>query len=424
MHLFEYKFNISSFVFSVVGLLSLSQNLVAQTQDRKIDIEFTGMFWLTTTYNFQSQDPNWSEMLRPSKILDSQGQPYTENGEFSIGIRPSRFGFNTRHKTEKGDIITRMEVDLVGGGNNVGQTFFRVFNAYVEWNRWTLGQRNSVFMDGSVGPSTIDFFGPNGMVLLRNIQISYEAIATESTELTVGLENPSATSDLGPYGEDFDYAAKLENIDFTSKLPAFTAHYRRMFSKGHLQIGAVAKYVSWYDRAQTPQENYSGDTWGYGVNLTGSIMPTDRIRLMGAYVTGKGVQNFLNDGTADIGVRTDPTNTVTSLYGDAIPFYSLMAATEMQLADRLSTTVAFSRIVNKTFDSQLNTSFESGNYFTFGFIHKPISNVSLGLEYQYASRQNTDFIGAPELGLGPALGNSFAVHKLQAMFVYRFSSKL
>lgn len=424
MFSFMHLLNRSSLILILISIFSFNSNLTAQSQNRKFDIEFTGMFWLTTTYNFQSQDPNWSEMLRPSKILNSQGLPYTENGEFSVGIRPSRFGFNTRHETEKGDIITRLEVDLVGGGSNVGQTFFRVFNAYVEWNRWTLGQRNSVFMDGSVGPSTIDFFGPNGMVLLRNIQISYKAIATESIELTLGLENPSATSDLGPYGEDFDYAAKLENIDFTSKLPAFTAHYRRMFSKGHLQAGAVVKYVSWYDRAQTPQENYSGDTWGYGLNLTGSLMPTDRIRLMGAFVTGKGVQNFLNDGTADIGVRTDPTNSATSLYGDAIPFYSLMAAFELQIAERLSSTVAFSRIVNQTFDSQLNTAFESGNYFTFGFIHKPISNVSLGLEYQYASRQNTDFIGAPELGLGPALGNSFAVHKLQAMFVYRFSSKL
>lgn len=396
----------------------------ASAQERKMDIEFTGMFWFNTSYNFQSSDPNWPEMLRPSKLLNDQGLPFSEDGEFAIGIRPSRFGFNSRHQTDKGEIKTRFELDLVGGGSNVGQTFFRVFNAYVEWNRWTLGQRNSVFMDGTIGPATVEFFGPSGMVLLRNIQISYRAVEREDMVVTVGLENPTATSDLGQYGQYFNYEGRLANIDFTEKLPALTFHYRRNFSRSHFQIGGVAKYVTWYDRAQTPTRNYSGSTWGYGVNLTGSIRPKSGIRLVGAFVTGRGVQNFLNDGTANIGAKTNPGNSISPVIGDAIPFYSMMAASEFKLSETLSSTIAFSRISNQTFDTQLNTALESGSYFTFGFIQKPVPAVSLGLEYQYASRQNTDFIGAPELGLDPASGNSFAIHKLQAMFVYRFSSKL
>ena len=407
-----------------IGLATFLSSGKVIAQDRKTDIEFTGMFWMNTSYNFQSSDPNWSDMLRPSKILNEQGQPFSENGEFAIGIRPSRFGFNSRHQTEKGEIRARVELDLVGGGNNVGQTFFRVFNAYVEWNRWTLGQKNSVFMDGSVGPATVEFFGPSGMVLLRNIQISYRAVDREDVVVTVGLENPTATSDLGQYGQYFDYQDRLVNIDFTNKLPALTFHYRRNFSKGHAQVSGVTKYITWYDRAQTSSRNYSGSTWGYGINLTGSLRPWNGVRWMGAFVAGSGVQNFLNDGTANVGAKANPGNLITPVIGEAIPFYSMMAASEFKLSETLSSTIAFSRIVNRTFDTQLNTALENGNYFTFGFIHKPVSAVSLGLEYQYASRQNTDFVGAPELDLSPALGNSFAIHKLQAMFVYRFSSKL
>ncbi len=397
--------------------------LKAQDDVKPIDIEFTGMFWLTNTYNFQSSDPNWSEMLRPSKLLDQNGRPFSDNGQFSIGVRPSRFGFNTRQGTNKGDLITRFELDLVGGGSNVGETFFRVFNAYVEWNRWTFGKRNSVFMDGSVGPATVEFFGPSGMVLLRNVQVSYKLIAKEKTEMAIGLENPSASSDLGQFRQDFRYAEKLSNIVFTNKLPAITFHFRKNYAKGHFQIGLVSKYISWYDKSRTATEDYTGNTWGYGVNLSGSLKPIDRIKLMGSFVTGAGVQNFLNDGTADIGVKANPGNTVTPYTGAAIPFYAIMAATEVKINNKLSTTIAYSTMVNQTFETQLNTSFQSGNYFTLALIHRPYSNISFGIEYQYASRQNADFIGNSDLLLPAATGNFFAVNKIQGNFVYKFSSK-
>lgn len=393
----------------------------AQTK-KSMDIEFTGMFWLITTYNFQSTDPNWAEMLRPTRVLDDQGRPFADNGSFSISIRPSRVGFNTKQATSKGDLITRFEVDLVGGGSNVGETFFRVFNAYAEWNRWTFGKRNSVFMDGSVVPSTVDFYGPNGMVLLRNIQVSYKLVDSQKSEVMVGLENPSATSDLGPFRQDFAFSEKLADIVFTNKLPAFTFHYRRNFEKGHLQAGWVTKYISWFDKGSTAQMDFSGDAWGYGTNISGSVNLSSQIRLLGSFVTGKGIQNFLNDGTADVGVRANPANLVTPLNGAPIPFYSMMAASEIKLADNLSSTVAFSRVVNDTFETQLSNSFRSGSYLTVGMMHTPIPGISFGLEYQYANRQNTDFVGSPEFELPAAQGNFFAINKIQANFVYRFSN--
>jgi hypothetical protein len=261
------------------------------------------------------------------------------------------------------------------------------------------------------------------MVLLRNVQVSYKLIAKEKTQAAIGLENPSATSDLGPFRQDFTYAQILSNITFTNKIPAITFHFRKNYTKGHFQIGFVSKYISWYDRAQTEQQNYSGNTWGYGVNLSGSLKPIDRIKLVGSFVTGAGVQNFLNDGTADVGVKANPGNTVTPFIGAPIPFYATMAASEVKITDKLSSTIAFSNMVNQTFETQLNTSFKTGNYFTVGIIHKPNESISYGIEYQYASRQNADFIGNESLSLPAAQGNFFAVNKIQGNLVYRFSSK-
>ncbi|WP_293016106.1 DcaP family trimeric outer membrane transporter [Mongoliibacter sp.] len=406
-------------IFLLVCFISFSP-LYGQSKS-PIDIEFTGMFWFTTTYNFQSSDPNWAEMLRPTRLLDDQGRPFADNGSFGISVRPSRVGFNTRQSTAKGDLVTRFELDLVGGGSNVGETFFRVFNAYAEWNRWTFGKRNSVFMDGSVVPNTVEFFGPSGMVLLRNIQVSYKLVDSQKSQIQVGLENPSASSDLGPFRQDFTFREKLSDIVFTNKLPALTFHYRRNFKYGHLQAGWVTKYISWFDKGRTPQADFSGEAWGYGTNISGSINPSSNIRLLGSFVIGKGIQNFLNDGTADVGVQANPTNTITPVNGAAIPFYSLMAASEITLTETLSSTIAFSRVVNDTFESQLSTSFQSGSYLTVGLMHRPIPGISFGLEYQYADRQNANFAGAPEFTLPAAQGNFFAINKIQANFIYRFS---
>jgi len=411
--------------FLLLSTLVLSfECLLAQSSDKKpIDIEFTGMFWLTTTYNFKSSDPNWAEMLRPSKLLDGQGRPFADNGQFSLGVRPSRFGFNTKQETPWGPLSTRFEFDLVGGGSNVGETFFRVFNAYAEWNRFSFGKKNSVFMDGTIGPATVDFFGPSGMVWLRNVQISYQIIQKEKQEWKVGLENPSATSDLGPFRQSFAYAEKLNNISFTNKLPALTSHYRRNFLKGHVQLGGVVKYISWFDRSATALENYSGRTWGYGANLTGSFRPTKNWKWVGALVFGKGIQNFLNDGSADVGVQRNLNNTVTPVRGAAIPFTSFMVGTEWNWNNKYRSTIAYSGVHNQTFSSQLNTAQKSGSYFTAAIFRNLFDQVHIGLEYQYASRKNTDFSGDPSFALPPANGAFFAVQKIQANLVYRFASK-
>jgi hypothetical protein len=419
MTTFTCKKNLPILFFSV---FYFGYNTFLIAQQKSIDIEFTGMFWLTNTYNFQSSDPNWSEMLRPTKVLDDQGNRYADNGKFSIGIRPSRFGFNTKQATDKGDLVSRFEVDLVGGGSNIGETFFRVFNAYVEWNRWTFGKRNSVFMDGSVGPSTVEFFGPNGMVLLRNVQVSYKLVSKEKTQVMIGLENPSATSDLGPFRQDFNYAGILSNITFTNKLPALTFHYRKTYDNAHFQIAFVSKYISWYDKGRTASQDFSGSALGYGTNLSGSINANKNIKLLGSFVTGAGVQNFLNDGTSDIGVKANPGNTITPYNGAPIPFYATMLASEVKILENLSSTIVFSNIVNQTFETQLSTSYRSGNYFTLGLIHKPYSNISFGLEYQYASRQNNNFKGDNALGLPAERGAYFANSRVQANFIYRFSS--
>lgn len=144
---------------------------------------------------------------------------------------------------------------------------------------------------------------------------------------------------------------------------------------------------------------------------------------MGSFVTGKGIQNFLNDGTADIGVRRNYSSNFKPIYGEAIPFYAVMGFAELAWNSKWSSALGYSAIHNNSFETQLSTAFESGGYATANIMYKPVKQIAFGFEYQYASRQNTDFAGDPAFNLPAAKGNSFQINKLQLMLVYRFSTK-
>ncbi len=396
-------------------------------QEKKPTFEtnFYGSARVYTGYNFQSQDPDWKDMLRPSKLLDNNGQPYGEEGNYYLSIRPSQLGLNVYQNLEDQEQIHyNFELDFMGSGSFTGQTFFRLRRLYAQWKWLTIGQHNSLFMDADIIPNTVDYFGPNGIIVIRNIQLSAQPISTENHELALGLENPSATSDLGPYDREFIYGDHLKGVDFVTKLPAFTGHYKYRGDWGHVQAAWCAKNISWYDKLADSSSDLSGSEWGYGYNLTSrvSILP-DKVDLMGSYSSGRGVQNFTNDGASDIGVKRNFGNQQLPIYGKVIPFYMYEAFAEVQWNDELSSTAGYSYFDNKTFDTQLNTSFKSGAYATANVIYQPNANVTMGVEYQYANRQNADFGGDSEFQLAPEQGAFYEINKVELMINYHFATK-
>jgi len=46
-------------------------------------------------------------------------------------------------------------------------------------------------MDIDVFPNSLEYWGPNGMVLFRNIQIRWTPIRSDRTELALALERPA-----------------------------------------------------------------------------------------------------------------------------------------------------------------------------------------------------------------------------------------
>src|SRR5215472_18892944 len=170
--------------------------------------------------DFGTNDPDWFDMVRPTKLPSFDGQ-FGKNGHFYESVRQSRFGVKGATPTPLGVLFARFEFDMTGVGAQAGQTQVRLRYAYGELGAFGIGQMNSLFMDLDIFPNTLEAWGPNGMVFFRNIQVRWSPIRGES-ELAFALERPGASGDAGVFAD----RVELANISARFPSPDFSAHYR------------------------------------------------------------------------------------------------------------------------------------------------------------------------------------------------------
>jgi hypothetical protein len=108
--------------------------------------------------------------MRPTKLPAFENE-FGRDGRFYSGVRQSRLGVKSWIPTKDGEIYTIFEFELFGTGVDAGQTTFRLRHAYGQWKQFGAGQTWSPFMDADVFPNSIEYWGPNGMVFFRNVQI-------------------------------------------------------------------------------------------------------------------------------------------------------------------------------------------------------------------------------------------------------------
>ncbi len=135
-------------------------------------VDFYGYVMLDSGNNFGSIDPNWYDVMRPTK-LPAYSKQFGPNGNVFFGVRQTRFGVKTLTPTALGDLKTIFEFELFGTGVDAGQTTFRLRHAYGELGHFGAGQTWSAFMDIDVFPNSLEYWGPNGMVFFRNVQLRW-----------------------------------------------------------------------------------------------------------------------------------------------------------------------------------------------------------------------------------------------------------
>lgn len=357
--------------------LGLDEAVAVNNAGWRQKFEIYGFAQLDYVQDFERVQPEWDSTLRPSRIPTAEGQ-YGSDGQATLSARQSRLGVKADLPVGDDSVYTVFEFDMFGVGSDEGQTTIRLRHAYGQWRSLLAGQTNTLFMDGDLFPNVIDYWGPAGMVYLRNPQIRWTPIEGAST-FALAIENPGVDVDDGLLG-----AAGFD-LNGRDALPDLTAQYRMQDDWGHMQLAGILRDLS-YEESGTADHEPSGSEVGYGINLSGVLNIGDD-HLRAGLVYGEGIANYMNDGGMDMAPdNLDPEDL------QAVPLLGVVAYYEHSWNDRMSSAFGYSFTEVDNQSLQLNNAFQKGEYASVNLLYSPWPQIMLGGEYLWGKR--TDFGGA------------------------------
>jgi hypothetical protein len=368
--------------------------------------ELYGYIMLDAGYNANQIHPDWYDVMRPTK-LPSFDNEFGSDGNTFFGVRQTRFGVKSATPTDLGDLKTQFEWELFGTGVDAGQTTIRLRHAYGELGKVGAGQTWSPFMDIDVFPNTIEYWGPNGMVFFRNVQIRYMPIQGD-TRMTIALERPGASADLGDYAERIALVGVAPNFP----LPDLSAEYRMGREWGYIELAGIVRRIEWEDTPDTLNLDLSGGATAWGLCLSSNLKIKDKDVVRALVVYGEGIENYMNDAPVDIGVEANPGNATTPVVGKPLPVLGLVAFLDHTWNEKFSSSLGYSMVDIDNTDGQAPSAYSRGHYVVGNLLHYPAPNVMAGVELQYGKRENFTN-GFTSDGL-----------KLQVSFRYNFSKVL
>lgn len=345
-------------------------------------MDLYGAAMLDMGYQGGQSDPDWFDVVRPTKLPSYKDQ-FGEDGNFFSGVRQSRLGVSTSTPTKYGDLKTIFEFELFGVGADAGQTTFRLRHAWGELGKFGAGQYWSTFMDIDVFPNSIEYWGPSGMIFYRNVQARWTPWSTDSgSRFAISLERPGGSGDQGRLSD----LNLFDGVQGDFELPDLAAHYRVAGDWGHVQAAGILREIRWTD-TMPDERDLSGDELGWGVNLSTNVNLGPHV-FRGSLTYGEGIQNYFNDAAADIGLALERNRPDAPFSAGAIPVLGLVAFLDLNWSEQWTSTVGYSLQDNDLPDLAADTSFERGQYALANLLYHPVPNVFFGPELQWAKRDN------------------------------------
>jgi hypothetical protein len=345
-------------------------------------LQIYGYTMLDSGYDFKTNDPNWFDVVRPTKLPAAAGD-FAPDGKTYFGVRQTRFGVKSSTATPLGDLKTIFEFELFGTGVDAGQTTFRLRHAWGELGHFGAGQTWSPFMDIDVFPNSIEYWGPTGMVFFRNVQVRWTPIQGASN-VVIALERPGASADGGIYADHIE----LQKIAPQFKWPDLSGHARLAREWGYVQVGAILRKIAWVDTNTVSAFNLSGTAIGWGVNFSSNLNFTkkDVGRLQVVY--GEGIENYMNDAPVDVGIKNNFANPISPIKGVALPVLGVVSFLDHTWSDRFSSSLGYSMINIDNSNAETPSDFHQGHYALVNLLYHPVKKVTIGSEFQFGRRVN------------------------------------
>ena len=381
----------------------------AEKRMKDHNLELYGFVQLDAIQDFKRVNPDWDATLRPSRIPTQEGE-FGGDGQSIFSVRQSRLGAKATGEIAGKPYEAKFEFDLYGTGVDAGQTTFRVRHIYGKWGPFLAGQTNTLFMDGDIFPNVVDYWGPTGMVFVRNPQLRWTFVNNGGFEAAVALEHPSDDIDPGRIRLIDENVAS--NIQSNEELPDLTAAVRYGGNWGHVRLAGILRKIGFETRGTEGNEP-SGHETGWGLNATSAIklgMFTPRLGV----VYGRGIATYMNDGGMDLApaveIQTGPDGFLIVPRAVAVKLLGISAYADIQWSKQLSSALgySFTKVDNTNF--QELTAFHKGEYASANLLWTPLDNVLVGAELLWGKRTDND-------------GDTGTDTRLQTTFKWSFSSK-
>ncbi len=106
------------------------------------------------------------------------------------------------------------------------------------------------------------------------------------------------------------------------------------------------------------------------------------------FVYGEGIENYMNDAPADVGIQKNGSNAVTPVMGIAIPVTGVVAFLDHSWSEKYSSSIGYSmcKVDNPELDSP--GAFHRGQYAIVNLSTTRSPNMTTGIEVQYGKREN------------------------------------
>src|SRR5688572_17907916 len=90
-------------------------------QEIKKSFEIYGFILTDGGYNFNAIDPDWFDVMRPTKLPKFENE-FGPSGNYFISVRQTRIGVRSMTQTKFGALKTQFDFDFFGFGKDAGQT--------------------------------------------------------------------------------------------------------------------------------------------------------------------------------------------------------------------------------------------------------------------------------------------------------------
>ena len=347
----------------------------------ELSMQIYGQVMADGGYNFNQMNPDYYDAMRPTQ-LPAYKNEYGTDGNVFFSVRQSMLGFKTILPTKSGDIKAKFAFDLFGVGPNKGQTTFHLLYAYVEWGKIGAGWTWSQFCDFDIFPAMVEYWGPVGMSLCKNVIISYIPLQG-ANRLSIALEKPGASADQGIYADRIE----LTDVKPKFSLPDLTAEFRMTRDWGYVELAGVVRRIKWEDMGNEPYD-LSGQAIGWGFNLSSKLKIGKKDVFKGGFIGGKAIQNLMNDAPTDIGIENTFDDPDTPVKGVALPLISFSAYLDHFWSSKFSSMVGYSAIFTDNSDGQADDAFRQGHYASVNLLYYPLEILMAGVEVQWIRRIN------------------------------------